>query len=110
MRYREHDATGRLVPWHLRKAFEGRRHLLRWAQKVERLRNELAHIGNLPYCRCVEIVRVVRALEAARLLVIRGAPFGQCDCTGQEYGCQRCGGQRWLTVDQMPYPKIKEPS
>jgi hypothetical protein len=106
---REYDATGRLVPWHLSKTFAGRRHLVRLAKGLEAIRNDLAEIGNLPYCHHVDVRRAVRHLEAARVLVLHGAPFGQCECVGSRYGCEKCEGQRWLSVDRMPYPKINEP-
>jgi len=108
-RRREYDARGKLAPRYLRRVFHGRRKLMGWVRRLMALKTDLAKLGDEPYCREVDVARTMKTLEAARSLVSRGAPFVPCDCVGTEYGCEKCQGQRWLTIDQVPHVQSTGP-
>ena len=99
------DAYGRKAPVYLREIFRGRRRLMKLVRQLETLRGQLASIANDPSCRYIDIRRALRGLEAARALVIRGAPLAICDCGVENTNCEKCGGQRWLPIDNLPLPK-----
>jgi len=108
-RGREFDARGKLAPPYLKEVFHGRRKLMSWVRRLAALRNDLAKLGREPYCREIDFVRVMRAMEGARSLVSRGAPFVPCDCVGTTHGCEKCQGQRWLTIEQVPHVQSTGP-
>lgn len=99
---REYDALARAVPRYLREVFRGRRRLMEWVRQLEKFRGQLAVLAKEPFCRRIDIERAVRDLEGARALVIRGLPYVACDCPAEQIDCEKCEGQRWLTVDEVP--------
>jgi hypothetical protein len=85
------------VPRRLQAVFEGRFLLWKWCQKLEWMTSELGVQDGAPHCRDIDVERIVRDLRALRAEILRGAPFGQCDCPSWWLDCPKCQGTRWTS-------------
>ena len=98
---KEYDAWGRRVPRWLNGVFGGRRKLTAWLYRLEVLRGQLMLLGGEPFSRCMDVQAAKKHLEAVRSIVIRAAPFMECDCSSRT-NCPKCQNQRWVNIDQIP--------
>lgn len=98
---KEYDAWGRRVPQWLNHVFGGRRRLMAWLYRLEVLRGQLMVLGGEPFSRCMDVQAAKKHLEALRSIVIRGAPFMECDCSSRT-DCCKCESQRWVNIDEIP--------
>lgn len=94
------DALGRIVPGRLEDTFSGRERLAEWANNVDEACGRLAYLAHDPCCDGIDVPEVLRLMQRARLLVLQGMPYGECDC-GAFAHCEKCGDKRWLTAKEF---------
>jgi hypothetical protein len=106
------DVLGRTVPRRLESIFAGRAKLLKWADQLDRLRQELARMSQEPYCRDVDLRGVYDLLETARVKVLHGSPHVPCNCPNQFTDCPYCAGSHWTSITRCltakPLPDSSE--
>ena len=96
------DALGRRVPKWLVPTFHGRRKLLAWCREVDRLKSRLTEMQEEVFAQHLDAPRARKYLDAARVLVLRAAPYLPCDCPANQHECPKCKGDRWVTAPNSP--------
>ena len=90
------DALGKPVYGHLERIFEGRQSILRLVDRIDDLRQRLAHMRGVEWAQDVPIVECMRRLQAVRSMLLTAAPYTTCPCLGK--GCKWCRGEGWLSL------------
>ncbi|KKM81754.1 hypothetical protein LCGC14_1326650, partial [marine sediment metagenome] len=79
--------------------------LWEWCRRLDLLRSQLGVQADAPHCRDIDTKKITKLLGEIKAEVVRGAPFGQCDCPGWELDCPRCDGTHWTSQRRSVMPK-----
>lgn len=94
------DGLHRKVPERFKLIFNGRAKMVHWASTLGAASTRLGNMAREPWCKNLDVMAVQKVLDSVRSAVIRAAPYVPCNCPPHEHDCDRCDGERWLTIDQ----------